>query len=119
MERGHIGDTKIMHERILVIDDEEHMLALFESVLGKEGYVVTCAGSAEDALPLLETKEFDLIVSNLLLPGMDGLALLRQVKGIRLTLPYLLLTGHGTVGAVRAHTGQNGRHEPRSKMVGQ
>lgn len=97
MGRGHIGDTKIMHERILVIDDEEHMLALFESVLGKEGYVVTCAGLAEDALPLLETKEFDLIVSDLLLPGMDGLALLRQVKGIRPTLPYLLLTGHGTV----------------------
>jgi DNA-binding NtrC family response regulator len=86
-----------MHERILVIDDEEHMLALFESVLGKEGYVVMCAGSAEDALPLLETKEFDLIVSDLLLPGMDGLALLRQAKGLRPTLPYVLLTGHGTV----------------------
>ena len=86
-----------MHERILVIDDEEHMLALFESVLGKEGYVVTCAGSAEDALPLLETKEFDLIVSDLLLPGMNGLALLRQAKGLRPMLPYVLLTGHGTV----------------------
>jgi DNA-binding NtrC family response regulator len=86
-----------MHERILVIDDEEHMLALFESVLGKEGYVVEGSGSAEDALHLLETKEFDLIVSDLLLPGLDGLALLRQVKGIRPTLPYILLTGHGTV----------------------
>jgi DNA-binding NtrC family response regulator len=86
-----------MHERILVIDDEEHMLALFESVLGKEGYVVTCAGSAEDALPLLETKAFDLIISDLLLPGMDGVAFLRQVKGLCPTLPYILLTGHGSV----------------------
>ena len=50
MRRGHIGDEKVMHERILVIDDEEHMLALFQSVLGKEGYVVECSGSAEDAL---------------------------------------------------------------------
>ena len=86
-----------MQERILVIDDEEHMLVLFESVLGKEGYAVVCAASAEDALRLLETEEFDLIVSDLLLPGMDGLTLLQQIKALRPTLPYILLTGHGTV----------------------
>jgi DNA-binding NtrC family response regulator len=97
MRHGYARDEKVMRERILVIDDEEHMLALFESVLGKEGYVVECAGSAEDALRLLETKEFDLIISDLLLPNMDGVALLQQVKGIRPTLPYILLTGHGTV----------------------
>jgi len=86
-----------MQERILVIDDEEHMLALFESVLGKEGYLVECAGSAEHALHVLATRDFDLIIADLLLPGMDGLALLRQVKEVRPLLPYILLTGHGTV----------------------
>lgn len=97
MRRGHIRDKKVMHERILVIDDEEHMLALFESVLRKEGYVVECSGSAEDALHVLTTRDFDLTISDLLLPGMDGLALLRRVKGLRPTLPYVLLTGYGTV----------------------
>ncbi|MGE0824530.1 MAG: sigma-54-dependent transcriptional regulator [Candidatus Binatia bacterium] len=86
-----------MHEHILVIDDEEHMLALFESVLGKAGYAVTCITTAEEALHVLATRNFDAIISDLLLPGMDGMALLRQVKALRPTLPYILLTGHGTV----------------------
>ena len=86
-----------MPERILVVDDEEHMLALFESVLGKEGYQVICAASAEEALQQLYTSEFDLLISDLLLPGMDGVALLQQVRTTQPTLPYIMLTGHGTV----------------------
>lgn len=86
-----------MHERILVVDDEEHMLTLFESVLGKEGYRVSCAVSAEEALQQLQTNEFDLVISDLLLPDMDGFALLQQIKATQLTVPYIMLTGHGTV----------------------
>jgi DNA-binding NtrC family response regulator len=86
-----------MHERILVVDDEEHMLVLFESVLGKEGYLVACASSGEEALQQLHAGEFDLLISDLLLPGMDGFALLQQVKTLQPTLPYIMLTGHGTV----------------------
>ncbi|HEX9869040.1 MAG TPA: response regulator, partial [Candidatus Tectomicrobia bacterium] len=86
-----------MPERILVVDDEEHMLALFESVLGKEGYQVICAASAEEALQQLHSVEFDLLISDLLLPGMDGVALLQQVRTTQPKLPYIMLTGHGTV----------------------
>lgn len=86
-----------MPERILVVDDEEHMLTLFESVLGKEGYRVSCVASAEEALQQLHTTEFDLVISDLLLPGMDGFALLQEVKALQLKVPYIMLTGHGTV----------------------
>jgi DNA-binding NtrC family response regulator len=86
-----------MPERILVVDDEEHMLALFESVLGKEGYAVACAASGEEALSRLETTEFDLVISDLRLPGIDGLELLHKVKALHPGLPYVLLTAHGTV----------------------
>lgn len=86
-----------MHEHILVVDDEEHMLTLFESVLGKEGYQVICAASAEEALHQIHASEFELVIADLLLPGMDGFALLQQVKAAYPTLPYILLTGHGTV----------------------
>jgi DNA-binding NtrC family response regulator len=86
-----------MHERILVVDDEEHMLVLFESVLGKEGYRVACAGSGEEALQQLHAGEFDLVIADLLLPGMDGFTLLQQVKATQPMLPYVMLTGHGTV----------------------
>ena len=84
-------------ERILVVDDEEHMLALFESVLGKEGYTVVCASSGKQALELLQQGEFDLVLSDLLMPGIDGLDMLHHVKTTYPTLPFVILTGHGTV----------------------
>jgi DNA-binding NtrC family response regulator len=86
-----------MRERILTVDDEEHMLALFESVLGKSGYTVRCASSGEHALTLLEKEEFDLVISDLLMPGIDGLTLLHRVKEAHPALPFIILTGHGTV----------------------
>lgn len=84
-------------EKILIVDDEANMLALCESVLGKEGYVVVCAGAAEDALGLLETENVDLLIADLRLPGMDGTELVQHVKVQYPGLPYLLLTGHGTI----------------------
>lgn len=84
-------------ERILVVDDEEHMLALFESVLGKEGYIIARAASGEEALSLLATMECDLVIADLRLPGIDGLELLHKVKALHTHLPYVLLTAHGTV----------------------
>ena len=84
-------------EKILVVDDEANMLALCESVLRKEGYVVVCAASAEEALALLETDSVDLLIADLRLPGMDGLELVQRVKTQQPGLLYLLLTGHGTI----------------------
>jgi DNA-binding NtrC family response regulator len=84
-------------EKILVVDDEANMLALCESVLRKEGYVVVCAASAEETLALLETDSVDLLIADLRLPGMDGLELVQRVKTHQPGLPYLLLTGHGTI----------------------
>ena len=84
-------------EKILVVDDEANMLALCESVLRKEGYVVVCAASAEEALTQLETDSVDLLIADLRLPGMDGLELVQRVKTQQPGLPYLLLTGHGTI----------------------
>jgi len=84
-------------ERILIVDDEANMLALCESVLGKEGYVVRCATSAEEALTHLKTDSVDLLISDLRLPGMDGMELVQRVKTQQPGLPYLLLTGHGTI----------------------
>src|SRR5262245_41349441 len=86
-----------MPEHILVVDDEEHMLALCESVLRKEGYAVRCTSSGKEALKLLDTNEFDLVISDLMLPDLDGLELLHEVKAQYPSLPYLLLTAYGTV----------------------
>lgn len=84
-------------ERILVVDDEEYMRALFSSALDKEGYTVAGAASGEEALQRLKTDEFDLVISDLLMPGMDGLTLFWRVKALQVGLPYILITAHGTV----------------------
>ena len=84
-------------EKILVVDDEANMLVLCESVLRKEGYVVVCAASAEEALAQLEKESVDLLITDLRLPGMDGMELVQRIKTQQPGLPYLLLTGHGTI----------------------
>ena len=90
---------QVIRERILAVDDDENMLALFESVLSKEGYAVVCAASGEEALDILTGQEFDLLISDWKLPPglMDGIELLRRVKAVQPTLPYILMTGHGDI----------------------
>ena len=62
-------------DRILVVNDEPNILELFQTVLGKEGYQVESASSGEAALQKLEGEWFDLVISDLKMPGMNGLEL--------------------------------------------
>jgi len=70
-------------ERILIVDDEENVCLLFKRILDKEGYEVECAASGEDALAKLEHRPFDLVITDLKMPGMDGLELLARGKAAR------------------------------------
>jgi CheY-like chemotaxis protein len=66
--------------RILVIDDEDVIRMLVVEILESAGYDVTSAESAERALALLEKAEFDLVVSDVVMPGLSGLELLEAVR---------------------------------------
>lgn len=89
-------------ERILVVDDEPNMQGLFKKILGKEGYDVVTAFSGEEAVKKLETEWFDLLISDLKMPGMNGLDLLKKVKHLTPTLPCIMLTAHGTIDSAVA-----------------
>ena len=67
-------------ERILVVDDEEDILELVRYNLAKEGYHVTGALTGEDALKKARSESFDLIVLDLMLPGIDGLEVTKNLK---------------------------------------
>jgi putative two-component system response regulator len=82
--------------RILVIDDEDVIRMLVVEILESAGYDVTSAESAEVALALLEDADFDLVVSDVIMPGLSGLELLESVRARRASLPVVLVTGAGT-----------------------
>ena len=82
--------------RILVIDDEDVIRALVMEILETAGHETTGAESAESALALLEDAEFDLVVSDVIMPGLSGLELLEAVRSRRASLPVVLVTGAGT-----------------------
>jgi PAS domain S-box-containing protein len=83
--------------RILIVDDDEALLeALPEALrMRMNGIQIDTSPSAQAALELIRDVDYDAIVSDIKLPGMDGLALLTQVKELRPGTPTLLITGHG------------------------
>ena len=89
-------------ERILVADDEPNMLDLFKKILGKEGYEVVTVSSGEEAAERLETDRFDLLISDLKMPGLNGQELLKKAKSVNPNLPCILLTAYGTVDSAVA-----------------
>jgi len=84
-------------EKILAVDDEEDILELLRFNLSREGYQVSCAESGEDALRLARTNPIDLMVLDLMLPGLDGLDVTRKIKNdpkLR-HIPIIMLTAKG------------------------
>jgi len=84
-------------ERILVVDDEEDILELVRYNLAKEGYHVTGALTGEDALTKARSETFDLIVLDLMLPGIDGLEVAKRLKKNPKTeqIPIVMLSAKG------------------------
>jgi DNA-binding NtrC family response regulator len=83
--------------RILVADDEMVPRRLLEDLLTREGYEVVTAEDGEAALHLLQESHFDLLISDLQMPKLDGLALLRELQRAGAQTVCMLLTGHATV----------------------
>ena len=85
------------NQKVLVVDDEEDILELLKFNLSREGYQVTCATSGEQALRLVRSENPDLIVLDLMLPGIDGLEVTRRLKNDPDTknLPIIMLTAKG------------------------
>ena len=84
-------------EKILVIDDEEDILELLRYNLSIEGYRVLCAATGEDAFRQVASRPPDLIILDLMLPGMDGLEVARTIKGNPSTkkIPIIMVTAKG------------------------
>ena len=86
------------NEKILVVDDEEDILELIRFNLSREGYSIRCAATGENALKSLKTEPVDLIVLDLMLPGIDGFTVAKRIKGDpRIQhIPIIMLTAKGS-----------------------
>src|SRR5687768_8603866 len=79
--------------RVLLVDDEGSILLTLAANLELEGFEVECANSGAQALDLIERQHFDLVLSDVRMPGMNGVDLFRRIRSKNTDIPVLLMTG--------------------------
>ncbi|WP_284731248.1 sigma 54-interacting transcriptional regulator [Glaciecola sp. XM2] len=90
--------------KLLLVDDDESLLRLMSIRLKAEGFDVTAVDNGTQALRLMFNNEFDVVLSDLRMPGMDGLSLFDEVLQQQRDLPLILMTAHGTIADAVAAT---------------
>jgi DNA-binding NtrC family response regulator len=87
------GEQKV----ILIVDDEEALREGLGKVLEDEGYTIIAAESGERALAILHNQHVDLVLTDIRMPGMSGLDLLKKIREINHRLGVIILTGYGEI----------------------
>jgi len=82
---------------VLIVDDDENMQALLEKVLAREGYQVALASNGQEALKCLEGRRFDIVLSDIRMPNMDGLTLLGEIQTQSPGTTVIMMTAFGAV----------------------
>ena len=85
----------VKNQIILVVDDEKNIRLLFEEELKEKGYDVLTAENGEEAMQLFKKKNPDLILLDLKMPGMHGVATLEKIRELDKAIPVILVTAHG------------------------
>ena len=83
-------------QNVLVVDDEESMRHLLTVILTDRGYEVRAVSNGEDALRELSVRDYDLVLSDIRMPRMDGLGLLRKALELRTDLTFIVMSAYGT-----------------------
>ena len=105
-----------MAQRILVVDDEEATVSGLKTLLAGWGYEVDGSLDAEDALGRALKFRPSLVIADLVLPGMDGIAFLRSLQQEQPHVAVIILTGHGTIESAVAAT-REGAYDYLTKPV--
>jgi DNA-binding response OmpR family regulator len=87
-----------MHKaRVLVVDDEEVFVEMLAERLEARGLEVDKAFDGEEALEKIKSKDLDVVILDVLMPGKDGIEVLREIKQLKPLTEVIMLTGHATV----------------------
>ena len=108
---GNTGEKEAQRPRalrVLVIDDEEFIRSVLTEILQAEGYEVVGASGGEAAIERLRGEQFDLVITDLVMPGVGGMEVLRVAKRVDPGLPVVVMTGYPSSATVA---------EPRSQRM--
>ena len=86
-----------MKSRLLLVDDEEQFVEALAERLSMRGYDVTTSLTGEDAIEKIKNYNFDVVILDVRLPGIEGAEVLREIKNLKPLAEVIMLTGHGTV----------------------
>ena len=86
-----------MTAHVLLVEDEINMAKTQAKILQRKGYTVDTACNGREALRLFDDVAFDLVITDLKMPVMDGIQLLREMHAKERGCPVIVLTGHGTI----------------------
>jgi DNA-binding NtrC family response regulator len=89
--------------RVLIVDDEEVLRDVLQTLLVREGFDVVLASSGEESLSMLDTEEIDLVILDIMLPGISGIDTLRSIRLSNPALPVIVITAFSSIdGAIEA-----------------
>ncbi|MBU3022442.1 sigma 54-interacting transcriptional regulator [Aestuariibacter sp. A3R04] len=99
-----MSELSVNNARLLLVDDDKSLLRLLTIRLEGEGYQVTAVEDGQAALKKIRGDDFDVVLSDLRMPGLDGLSLFEEIMGVRKDIPVILMTAHGTISDAVAAT---------------
>lgn len=91
---------------VLFVEDDSHARASTAEILARHGFAMLVASDAEEALRLLENRKIDLLFTDIVMPGMDGVELARRAKQLQPDVKILFMTGYYSRAAEAARLGR-------------
>src|SRR5665647_3962013 len=85
------------HYKILLVDDESDLLRLWKLRLESKDYDVAVAGSGEEAMATFSAFKPDVVLTDLRMPGIDGMALFEAIRKLNKSVPVIIITAHGSI----------------------
>src|SRR5690349_1754189 len=111
LEKASLAEHKVGMARILLAEDDTSMREYLQRALQRVGYEVEAVGCGTEAMPLLETQQFDLLLTDIVMPEMDGIELAQKASAIDPNIRVMFITGFAAVAL------QGGRTAPEAKLL--
>src|SRR5512146_2593766 len=108
---------ELPRSKILVVDDEPNVLLTVQAILQQEGYDVDAVGDGAAAVDIVRARHYDLVLTDLKMPGLDGFAVLNEVRKRSPDTVTVVMTGYGSVGSA-VDAVQAGAYEYLIKPIG-